>query len=396
MIPGEQIIYLDNNATTQLDPAVIEEMVPFLTKYYGNPSSGYTFGRQVRQAIDLARERVAALLGCEPGEIVFTSCGTESNNAAVNSALRLDPNRQHVVTTAVEHSATRRHCETIAKCGSSVTVVGVDHQGNLDLEELESAITPQTAIITAMWANNETGVLFPAEKIAEIARRKRVLFHTDAIQTVGKIPIRLADLTLNSLALSAHKLHGPKGVGALYVNKRSAFKPSMIGGSQEKNRRAGTENVASIVALGKAAECALEALTEENTKVRAMRDRFETALLESVPDTFVNGDRVARLPNTTNLSFAGIEADAALMMFDRHHLCCSAGSACRTGAVETSHVLSAMKVPGERARASMRFSFGRFNTDTDVEKALEIIPGVISKLRTLSPAGAAREPATVA
>jgi len=395
MISGEQIIYLDNNATTQLDPAVIEEMLPFLTKYYGNPSSGYNFGRQVRQAIDLARERVAALLGSEPGEIVFTSCGTESNNAAVNSALRLDPNRRHVVTTAVEHSATQRHCEMIAKSGCSLTVVGVDSEGNLDLEELERAISPQTAIITVMWANNETGVLFPVEKIAEIARRKRVLFHTDAIQTVGKIPIRLAGLTLNSLALSAHKLHGPKGVGALYVNKRSAFKPSMIGGSQEKNRRAGTENVASIVALGKAAECAAAALTEENVRVRAMRDRFESALLERVPDTFVNGSRTDRLPNTTNLSFAGIDSGAALVMFDRHQLCCSAGSACRTGAVETSHVLSAMKVPGERARASMRFSFGRFNTEADVDKALEIIPPVIAKLRALSPTGATREPATV-
>lgn len=395
MISGEQIIYLDNNATTQLDPAVIEEMLPFLTRYYGNPSSGYTFGRQVRDAIEMARERVAALLGCEPGEIVFTSCGTESNNAAVNSALRLDPNRQHVVTTAVEHSATRRHCEMVEKGGGSVTVLGVDSDGNLDLEELERAITPRTAIVTAMWANNETGVLFPVEKIAEIARRKRVLFHTDAIQTVGKIPIRLADSTLNSLALSAHKLHGPKGVGALYVNRRSAFKPSMIGGSQEKNRRAGTENVASIVALGKAAECAMATLAEENTRVRALRDRFEAGLLERVPETFVNGDRTARLPNTTNLSFAGIESDAALVMFDRHQLCCSAGSACRTGSGEASHVLGAMKVPVDRARASMRFSFGRFNTDADVDKALEIIPAVISKLRALSPASAVREPATV-
>jgi cysteine desulfurase len=393
MIAREQIIYLDNNATTQLDPAVLEEMWPFLTEYYGNPSSGYAFGRQVRQAIDLARERVAALLGCEAGEIVFTSCGTESNNAAVNSALQLDPNRRHVVTTAVEHSATRRHCELVEKRGFAVTIVGVDGEGNLDLDELERAITPQTAIITAMWANNETGVLFPVEKIAEIARRKRVLFHTDAIQTVGKIPVRLADSTINSLALSAHKLHGPKGVGALYVNKRSAFKPLVIGGSQENNRRAGTENVASIVALGKAAECAAAAMAEENSRVRALRDRLETGLLERVPDTFVNGDRSARLPNTTNLSFAGIESDAALVMFDRHQLCCSAGSACRTGSLETSHVLRAMNVPAERARASMRFSFGRFNTDADVEKALEIIPAVISKLRAMAPATVSREPA---
>ena len=395
MISREQIIYLDNNATTQLDPAVIEEMLPFLTEYYGNPSSGYTFGRQVRQAIDLARERVAALLGCEPAEIVFTSCGTESNNAAVNSALQLDQARQHVVTTAVEHSATRRHCETLSQGGRPVTVVGVDGEGNLDLAELENAITPQTAIVTAMWANNETGVLFPVEKIAEIARRKRVLFHTDAIQTVGKIPIRLADSTINSLALSAHKLHGPKGVGALYVNKRCAFKPSVIGGSQENNRRAGTENVASIVALGKAAECASAALAEEATRVRAMRDRFEIGVRERVPDTFVNGDLEARLPNTSNLSFVGIESDAALMLFDRHQLCCSAGSACRTGSPEASHVLRAMNLSPERTRGSMRFSFGRFNTDTDVDRALQIIPGAIARLRQLAPDKVVRESAVV-
>ena len=395
MIAREQIIYLDNNATTQLDPAVIEEMLPFLTEYYGNPSSGYTFGRQVRRAIDLARERVAALLECDPGEIVFTSCGTESNNAAVNSALQLDPNRRHIVTTAVEHSATRRHCETVANRGGAVTIVGVDGNGNLDLDELEAAITPQTAIVTAMWANNETGVLFPVEKIAEIARRKRVLFHTDAIQTVGKIPIRLADSTINSLALSAHKLHGPKGVGALYANKRSAFKPSMIGGSQENNRRAGTENVASIVALGKAAECAAATLAEEDSRVRALRDRFENGLLERIPNAFVNGSLAERLPNTTNVSFIGIESDAALVMFDRHQLCCSAGSACRTGQVEASHVLRAMNLAAERLRGSMRFSFGRFNTDAEVDQALEIIPAVISKMRAMSPAPVSPEPATV-
>ncbi|HSP44817.1 MAG TPA: aminotransferase class V-fold PLP-dependent enzyme, partial [Chthoniobacterales bacterium] len=351
------------------------------------------FGRQVRRAIDLARERVATLLGCEPAEIVFTSCGTESNNAAVNSALQLDPNRRHVVTTAVEHSATRRHCEMVAKRGNAVTVVGVGSDGTLDLEELERAITPQTAIITAMWANNETGVLFPVDKIAEIARRKRVLFHSDAIQAVGKIAIQLAGSTINSLALSAHKLHGPKGVGALYVNKRSAFKPLVIGGSQENNRRAGTENVASIVGLGKAAECAGAALAEEDRRVRTMRDRFESGLLERVPKTFVNGDLAARLPNTTNVSFVGIESDAALVMFDRHHLCCSAGSACRTGSLETSHVLRAMSLPAERIRGSMRFSFGRFNTDTDVDKALDIIPAVIAKLRALSPSKLAPQPA---
>ena len=394
MISGDQIIYLDNNATTQLDPAAIEEMLPYLTEYYGNPSSGYAFGAQVRRAIDLARERVAALLGCEPGEIVFTSCGTEANNAALNSALQFDPNRQHIVTTAVEHSATFRHCEVLSKRGCGVTTVGVDGEGNLDLEELERAIAPETAIISAMWANNETGVLFPVEKIAEIARRKRVLFHTDAIQAVGKIQIRLADSMINSLSLSAHKLHGPKGVGALFVNKRSAFRPSLIGGSQEKNRRAGTENVASIVALGKAAECAMDALADEETRVRALRDRFETSVLEKVPGSSVNGGRAARLPNTTNLSFAGIQADAALMLLDRERICCSAGSACRTGSLESSRVLRAMKVSDENARGSMRFSFGRFNAEAEVDKAVEILAHVIAKMRALSPA--ARLPETAA
>lgn len=386
MISNEQIIYLDNNATTQLDPAVIEEMLPFLTKYFGNPSSGYGFGVQVRSAIDLARQRLATLLGCEPGEIVFTSCGTESNNAAIGSALQLDPTRQHIITTAVEHSAISRHCALLSKRGCSVTTIGVDGDGNLDLEELERAITPQTAIISIMWANNETGVLFPVDKIAEIAHRNRVLFHTDAIQVVGKIPVRLADSNITSLSLSAHKFHGPKGVGALYVKKRSAFKPFLIGGSQESNRRGGTENVASIVALGKAAERAVAVLNEGGMRVRALRDRFEATLLEKVPDTFVNGDRHARLPNTSNLSFSGIQSGAALVMLDRHKICCSAGSACGTGSLEASHVLRAMNLDAARARASLRFSFGRYNTDQDVDKALEIIPSVISKLRSVAPA----------
>jgi cysteine desulfurase len=395
MISSDQIIYFDNNATTQLDPAVIEEMLPFLTQYFGNPSSGYGFGSQVRNAIDLARKRLAALIGCEPGEIIFTSCGTESNNAAVNSALQLDPTRQHIVTTAVEHSATSRHCDLLSKRGCSVTVVGVDCDGNLDLNELERAITPQTAIVSAMWANNETGVIFPVDKIAEIAHRKRVLFHTDAIQVVGKIPICLADTTINSLSLSGHKLHGPKGVGALYVNKRSAFKPLVIGGSQENNRRGGTENVASIVALGKAAELAMAALTEESTRVRAMRDRFETTILEKVPDTYVNGARQTRLPNTTNLSFVGVESGAAVVMFDRHRLCCSAGSACKTGSLDASPVLRAMKLDADRARASMRFSFGRYNTEAEIDKALEIIPAVIAKLRAMRSASPVRQAAAV-
>jgi cysteine desulfurase len=388
---NDQIIYLDNNATTQLDQAVVEAMLPFLTNSYGNPSAGYRFGMQVRKAIDLGRERTAALLGCEPVEIVFTSSGTEANNAAINSAVQFEPRGKHIVTTAVEHSAVLRPCQELEKRGAEVTFLGVDQNGEVDLAEVEKAIRPNTAIVSMMWANNETGVLFPAEKIAEICREKRVLFHTDAVQVAGKIPIYLRDSAINFLSLSAHKFHGPKGVGVLYVNKRSRFSSSIIGGSQENARRAGTENVASIVALGKAAERAAECLSDEATQVRAMRDRFENGILETVSGASVNGAGAERLPNTANFSFDGIESGAALMLLDRHNICCSAGSACRTGSGEGSHVLRAMHGNAERARNSLRFSFGRFNSEVDVDKGLEIIPQVIEKLRRLnSPVVSAR------
>jgi cysteine desulfurase len=284
MIAADEIIYLDNNATTQLDPAVVEEMLPFLTQFYGNPSAGYQFGAQVRDAIELARERVAALLGCTPGEIVFTSGGTESSNTALHSALQIDPARQHVVTTAVEHSATLKHCEQLAMAGTPVTFVGVDSDGRADLHELAAAVRTDTAIVSVMWANNETGVLFPVREIAELARDRRVLFHSDAVQAIGKIPVRLADAGIHLCSVSAHKLHGPKGIGALYVNRRAAFRPLHIGGSQENSRRAGTENVAAIVGFGKAAELAAAKLDEQQTRLRAMRDRLEQSLVATVPE----------------------------------------------------------------------------------------------------------------
>jgi len=384
MTTTDEIIYLDNNATTQLDPAVIEEMLPFLTKYYGNPSSGYALAAKVRTAVDLARERLAALLGCEASEIVFTSCGTESNNAVINSALQFEPRGKHIVTSAVEHSAILRPCQDLAKRGCEVTFLGVDQDGNVDLSELEAAIRPETAIVSLMWANNETGVLFPVEKIAEMCREKGVIFHTDAVQAAGKIPIRLRDTAINFLSLSAHKFHGPKGVGALYVNRRTRFYPSIVGGGQENGRRGGTENVALITGLGKAAERAAESLSEEETRVRAMRDRFEKTILEAVSGASVNGAGAKRLPNTSSVSFDGIESPAALLLLDRHHICCSAGSACRTGSQEASHVLRAMNPKGDGARRSLRFSFGRFNSDAQVDRAIEIVPKVIEKLRQLS------------
>jgi cysteine desulfurase len=376
-----EIIYLDNNATTQLDPAVIEEMLPFWTKYYGNPSSGYGFAATARKAMSLARERLAGLLGCEPTEIVFTSGGTESNNAVINSALQLEARRKHVVTSAVEHSAVLRPCQDLAKRGCDVTFLGVDKHGNLDLTELEAAIRPETALVSIMWANNETGIVFPIEKIAEICRQKGALFHTDAVQATGKLSMRLPDTAINFLALSAHKFHGPKGVGALYVNRRTCLSPLIAGGGQENGRRGGTENVASIVGLGKAAELALKYLAEGNCNIRSMRDRFEKSVLEAVSGTSVNGAGAARLPNTSSLSFDGIESSAALLLLDRQGICCSAGSACRTGSQEASHVLRAMCPSGDGARRSLRFSLGRFNTDAEIDSAIEVLPKVIEKLR---------------
>jgi cysteine desulfurase len=380
MAEGE-IIYLDNNATTQLDPAVIEEMLPFLTKYYGNPSSGYGFAAMARKAINLARERLAAFLGCQPTEIVFTSGGTESNNAVINSALQLDVRGKRVVTSSVEHSAVLRPCQDLAKRGCDVTFLGVDRHSNLDVTELEAAIRPETALVSIMWANNETGVVFPIEKIAEICREKRVLFHTDAVQATGKIPIRLRDSPINFLSLSAHKVHGPKGVGALYVSRGTRFSPLIAGGGQENGCRGGTENVASIVGLGKAAEVALKYLAEGKYNIRSMRDRFEKSVLEAVNGASVNGAGAARLPNTSSLSFEGVESSAALLLLDRQGICCSAGSACRTGSQEASHVLRAMNPSSDGARRSLRFSFGRFNTDAQIDRAIEVVPKVIDKLR---------------
>jgi cysteine desulfurase len=390
MVDGE-IIYLDNNATTPLDPRVIEEMLPFLREYYGNPSSGYAFAAKARKAIDLARERLAALLGCEPSEIMFTSGGTESNNAVIHSALQFDLRGKfvagqirragHIVTSAVEHSAVLRPCQDLAKSGCDVTFLGVDQDGNVDLDELVAAIRPETALVSMMWANNETGVLFPIEKIAELCREKGVLFHADAVQAVGKIPIRLRDTAINFLSLSAHKFHGPKGVGALYLRRGTRFNPIIAGGGQESGRRGGTENVASIVGLGKAAECALEHLTSGKPHIRSMRERFERSILETVSGVSVNGARATRVPNTSSFSFEGIESPAVLLLLDRHRICCSAGSACRAGSQEASHVLRAMDSTGDRARRSLRFSFSRFNTDAEIDRAIEVVPKLIEKLR---------------
>jgi cysteine desulfurase len=383
-----EIIYLDNNSSTRVDPAVLEEMMPFLTTQYGNPSGSHRFGATVKEATNLAHERVATLLGCEPGEIVFTSGGTESDNTAIHSALQMSADRRHIVTTSVEHNAVLNYCEAVVRRGCAVTVVEVDEEGRLDLGEVERAIRPETAVVSVMWANNETGVIFPLEEIADLCRSKGVFFHTDAVQTVGKMPIDLSRVPVHFLSLSGHKLHAAKGVGALYVNRKARFQPFVVGGPQEGGRRAGTDNVPSIVGLGKAAELALATLEEENSRVRALRDRFESTLLARLEDVMINGDPGARLPNTSNLAFTGVDAQAILLKLDQAGVCCSLGSSCTTGAVQPSHVLRAMHFTNERARSSLRFSFGRYNTEAELDTVLEILPRTVRKLRQLSTAPA--------
>lgn len=374
------VIYFDNNATTKIAPEVFEAMIPFLTEYYGNPSSAYGFGRQIQAAVKKAREQVAALLGCSPRELYFTSCGTESDNAALASALQATGKR-HIITSKVEHSAIKNHVAHLERSGYAVTRLPVDSLGRLAVQQVAEAIRPDTALVSLMWANNETGVLFPIEEIGRLCRERGVLFHTDAVQAVGKIPFKLSECQIDFLSLSGHKLHAPKGVGALYVRSGVAFLPYLIGGGQERGKRGGTENVASIVGLGEAAASALALLEKERTEVKALRDAFEAGVLGAVPGAKVNGDLEQRLPNTTNICFSGLEAEALLLLLDREGICASAGSACTTGTLEPSHVLSGMGLDPEDALASIRFSFGRDNTREEVEKALAIIREKTATLR---------------
>ena len=383
---GEDLLYFDNNATTALDPAVVEAMLPYLTELYGNPSSAYSFGSRVGRAIETAREQVAALLGCQAKEIIFTGCGSEGNNSAIQSALLADRDRRHIVTSTVEHSATKKLCETLARRGYEITWLPVDADGQLDPAEAIAAIRDDTAVVSLMWANNETGVVFPVEAIARAAREQGAYFHTDAVQAVGKIPVRLENSAIHFLSLAGHKLHAPKGVGALYVHRRSRFTPFLVGGGQEDGRRGGTENVAGIVALGKAAELAGTHLEAERTAVRALRDDFEAKVLERVPGAEVNGGGAAeRLPNTTSLYFPGAESEAMLVLLDKAGLCASAGSACTAGSLHPSHVLTAMGLSTERARCSLRFSFGRFNTPAQIARGLEVVAGAVERLRKMVP-----------
>ncbi|MEB3827183.1 cysteine desulfurase NifS [Phormidium sp. CCY1219] len=378
-------IYLDNNATTQVAEEVLEAMLPYLTQYYGNPSSMHTFGGQLARSIKQSRESVAALLGAEPSEILFTSCGTEGDNAAIRAALQAKPNKRHIVTTQVEHPAVLSTCKTLEKQGYRVTYLPVNGKGLLDLHQLKEALTDDTALVSVMCANNEIGTVFPIERIGHIVKQRDILFHVDAVQAVGKLPLNMKDSTIDFLVLSGHKLHAPKGIGALYIRKGVRFRPLLIGGHQEKGRRGGTENVPGIVGLGKAAELAMEYFEEEVTRVKSLRDRLETGLLSTIPDSQLNGHQSLRLPNTTNIGFKYIEGEAILLSLDREGICASSGSACTSGSLEPSHVLRAMGLPYTLLHGSIRFSLSRYTTAGEIDRVLQVMPQIVTRLRAMSP-----------
>ena len=378
------IVYLDNNATTKVAPEVIEEMQPFWTEAYGNPSSIHSFGANTKKPIQKARQQVAALLNASDSEIVFTGGGSESDNMAILGALQaLKGKKRHVITSRVEHPAVRGVFQYLEKQGYQVTKVPVDRDGTLDVDFLENAIGPDTGLVSIMWANNETGVIFPVERIAEMCRNYGVLFHTDAVQAAGKIPIDMSKVPVDLLAISGHKLHGPKGVGALYVRKGTKLVPLIMGGHQERGRRAGTENTTGIVGLGKACELAGQHIAEENDKVRKLRDRLEQRLLSDCTEPVINGKN--RLPNTLNISFKYIEGESILIMLDDLGICASSGSACTSGSLEPSHVLRAMGVPFTAAHGSIRFSLSRYTTEAEIDFVSTKMPEIVERLRAISP-----------
>lgn len=379
-------IYLDNNATTQVLPEIVDKMLPFFTEQFGNPSSIHSFGDRVGRSLKKARKQVQNILGAEhDSEIIFTSCGTESDSTAILSALRAQPDRKEIITTAVEHPAVLTLCEHLKKDGYTIHLLGVDSKGRVDLDEYRRLLSNKAAVVSVMWANNETGTIFPIEKMAEMAHEAGVLFHTDAVQAVGKIPINLAETKIDMLSLSGHKLHAPKGIGVLYVRRGTRYRPLLRGGHQERGRRAGTENSASIVGLGEACEIALEHIEYENTEVRALRDRLEKGILAAVPHAFVMGDQDNRLPNTANIAFEFIEGEAILLLLNKAGIAASSGSACTSGSLEPSHVMRAMGIPYTAAHGTIRFSLSRHNTAEEIDYVIEKVPAIIAHLRTLSP-----------
>ncbi len=381
----KECIYLDNNATTKVDPEVVEAMLPYFTDYYGNPSSMHSFGGQVGKAVNKAREQMAALLGANESEIIFTSGGTEGDNAAIKAALLAQPNKRHIVTTQVEHPAVLALCKQLENQGYTVTYLSVNGQGQLDLNELEASLTGNTALVSIMYANNETGVVFPIEQIGLRVKECGALFHVDAVQAVGKIPLDMKTSTIDMLTMSGHKIHAPKGVGALYVRRGTRFRPMLIGGGQERGRRSGTPNVPGIIALGKAAELELMHLEEATKRERILRDKLEQAILSKIPDCEVNGGGSERLPNTTNIGFKYIEGEAILFGLNQYGICASSGSACSSGSLEPSHVLRSMGLPYTILHGSIRFSLCRYTTEDEIDAVIAVLPAIIERLRALSP-----------
>lgn len=379
-------IYLDNNATTIVAPEVVEAMLPYFTEQFGNPSSLHQFGDKVGRALKKARKQVQQMLGAEhDSEIIFTSCGTEADSTAILSALRAQPERREIITTVVEHPAVLSLCEYLEKDSYTVHYLEVDKKGRVDIQKYQKLLSDKVAIVSVMWANNESGTLFPVEEMAEMAHAAGVMFHTDAVQAVGKLPINLKETNIDMLSLSGHKLHAPKGIGVLYLRRGVRFRPLLRGGHQERGRRAGTENSASIVALGKACEMASEAMDFEKSFVKSMRDRLEQGILEKVSHCFVTGDPNNRLPNTCNIAFEYIEGEAILLLLNKMGIAASSGSACTSGSLEPSHVMRAMDIPFTAAHGSVRFSFSRYNTMEEVDRVIEAVPPIVEQLRKLSP-----------
>jgi cysteine desulfurase len=378
-------IYLDNNATTRLDPMVLEAMMPFMTEHYGNPSSIHGFGEPVRKGIERAREQVAALLGAaHDSEIIFTSCATEANSTAILSAVEALPERKEIITSVVEHPAILEVCEHLERRGYTIHRLPVDSQGRLDLDHYQSLLSENVALVSVMWANNETGTVFPVQTMATMAKEKGVLFHTDGVQAVGKFPIHLASSDIDMLSFSGHKIHAPKGVGALYVKRGSRFRPLLRGGHQERGRRAGTENAAGIVGLGMACELA-EVHMPIMSHLAELRDELQAGLLEKVPCSIITGDIANRTPNTLNIAFEYIEGEAILLMLNQLGIAASSGSACTSGSLEPSHVMRAMSIPYTAAHGSVRFSLSRYTRQKEIDYVLEKLPPVIERLRSLSP-----------
>ncbi len=378
------LTYLDNNATTKPAPEVVAAMLPYLQEFYGNPSSVHRFGQRARQAIDEARAQVASLIGCRDSEILLTGGGTESINTALRGLLLARAPRRRIVMTPVEHSATRELTQNLAKHATEIVELPVDREGLLDINAFGEAVTESTALVSIMWANNETGVIFPVEEIARVCRERRVPFHCDGTQAVGKVPVNVDAAGIDLMSFASHKFHGPKGAGGLYVRRGQRFRPLLIGGPQERGRRGGTENVPGIVGMGKAAELAREALPQM-ARVSQMRDRLEREILTGINDAHVNGRTDQRLPNTTNIGFARLEAEAILLLLSEQGVCASAGAACSSGSLEPSHVLRAMRIDERIAHGAVRFSLSRYTTDEEVDRALAVLPAVIDRLRAVLP-----------